>query len=1335
MLTVNPSKRATIVDICTDWWVNKGYEHSLLQVAEDMANLTPVRLDILLALAPVSPNSTKEQTNPLLKCISEQEKQIINKNDSEILEKGEIGSTKRVASTSFDQSTSKIHNRAPRKKKSKKSVDSNSQEIKLDNKEVNHLEDKKEDKEVENLERKQETDNDATKNLVIDNDAAKNLADDTNKNIKDESSENLEPEQIGEANNSLPQSKTEEKDELSKNITEVQQECFDNEKKSVIEKLENSKELQEIPKEVFEQAEESIMEVDNQEDKQLQSDLSEIVDETKNLIKVDDAKIEHVKIDDAKIENIKIDDVKIEHVKVDDLNNERKDEKIIDEKSEIPSISVNESPKKSKSINRKSDKRPSLNFLDRKRMFEDKKVDSNKSFERRSSVPVESFSSKKNVEKSDISPTKDINTLRSNSLVEPLMSPLQVQSIENEIQKLKQSHVEIEDKETTENIIDDMTSPSLIKKLSEEEQKKAKAKEILGKTIERARMNEEKRKLNTNSSVPKEKLINSQLPSIQIKIPKEQSDENILVETIETTKSDEKDDKINLELDKNKVESPVNLPVKPTPIARSYKKVTFTKDGACITETGKIYSAEGTDGTFTRIEKKSKVTHFPANESQSSCINTNESQSSCTNANFTSNLQKSDSQSSSGSTDIFDDIFDDHWSEDSIFPNFTRMKSLINEMIGEKPEKKSRRRSRAESCERNADWYNRYRRGNSNLTDHESDNDIDYDNQFKNVGSKGSLWQFLNPKSSIFERPSLLSRHFGKDFDRDFISEFDELKKRLNSDKVESSPQFSRENSQMKKDDSENKDDDMVKRSTSKENYIFKDNPKFYSRTWSKETSRSSTTSEKIISVDNEQGDDTDSPRKRIEQWLENDDFDDFRLKEPISMYATIGPRGFKNYFRQTSNRVLSDTHANPRESSSNIGKRSEKPLYEMSFTFNPNEDTKSTSAKIISNVGRQTSGESLDLQNQVVLPESSSLLDQLRTHGYRNIVTQRLTSPSRFTNPIDGDWKGFESLSDSDPKSNYRRGKSIFNSSSSFDRKQNAACRLKNKCMETNQGIAERTSDADASNKSKLFTTQLNAGFDNFNIEQSKNYQNELNLSHTVNQQNEPTDITSRVTTTYTASSTGDLPESNHPLESQKTSTNNSVTLKETLQERIHRKSFYSRFNHDRPFTSKQRGRSLFDSREQFDLGFNTRLSRFNSTSSSPSSRSSFSTDEHIFSSKSPSIGSDWFNRMEARTSQLMDDLLAANKQRTFFRDEKSNLRRRSTSLVRAPYTSQLCTKTESSYSSSRANSVDDENDNYDAFSSSTHNSKSFSNNNFSAPEVLRRAIDILTQKSLIDD
>lgn len=52
ILTVSPAKRANIVDICSHWWVNQGCDHSLTDVAEDLANLTPVRLDFLLALAP-----------------------------------------------------------------------------------------------------------------------------------------------------------------------------------------------------------------------------------------------------------------------------------------------------------------------------------------------------------------------------------------------------------------------------------------------------------------------------------------------------------------------------------------------------------------------------------------------------------------------------------------------------------------------------------------------------------------------------------------------------------------------------------------------------------------------------------------------------------------------------------------------------------------------------------------------------------------------------------------------------------------------------------------------------------------------------------------------------------------------------------------------------------------------------------------------------------------------------------------------------------------------------------------------------------------------------------
>lgn len=52
MLTVSSEKRANIGDICSHWWVNEGYSQPCLEEAEYLASLTPVRLDLLLSLAP-----------------------------------------------------------------------------------------------------------------------------------------------------------------------------------------------------------------------------------------------------------------------------------------------------------------------------------------------------------------------------------------------------------------------------------------------------------------------------------------------------------------------------------------------------------------------------------------------------------------------------------------------------------------------------------------------------------------------------------------------------------------------------------------------------------------------------------------------------------------------------------------------------------------------------------------------------------------------------------------------------------------------------------------------------------------------------------------------------------------------------------------------------------------------------------------------------------------------------------------------------------------------------------------------------------------------------------
>lgn len=59
-MTVNPNTRADIHTICSHQWLNEDYsdENQCLRVAEEMASSTPVRLDLLLSLAP-----TPKETN------------------------------------------------------------------------------------------------------------------------------------------------------------------------------------------------------------------------------------------------------------------------------------------------------------------------------------------------------------------------------------------------------------------------------------------------------------------------------------------------------------------------------------------------------------------------------------------------------------------------------------------------------------------------------------------------------------------------------------------------------------------------------------------------------------------------------------------------------------------------------------------------------------------------------------------------------------------------------------------------------------------------------------------------------------------------------------------------------------------------------------------------------------------------------------------------------------------------------------------------------------------------------------------------------------------------
>ncbi len=59
MLNVNPARRADISAICSHWWINETYAEVCLDVAEELASQTPVRLDLLLSLTAPAVNAEK----------------------------------------------------------------------------------------------------------------------------------------------------------------------------------------------------------------------------------------------------------------------------------------------------------------------------------------------------------------------------------------------------------------------------------------------------------------------------------------------------------------------------------------------------------------------------------------------------------------------------------------------------------------------------------------------------------------------------------------------------------------------------------------------------------------------------------------------------------------------------------------------------------------------------------------------------------------------------------------------------------------------------------------------------------------------------------------------------------------------------------------------------------------------------------------------------------------------------------------------------------------------------------------------------------------------------
>ena len=86
MLTVSSEKRANIGDICSHWWVNEGYPQTCLEEAEYLSSLNPVRLDILLTLAPSAARETVAvDQDPQVSFLKNKKMQTLNFNNFHLL--------------------------------------------------------------------------------------------------------------------------------------------------------------------------------------------------------------------------------------------------------------------------------------------------------------------------------------------------------------------------------------------------------------------------------------------------------------------------------------------------------------------------------------------------------------------------------------------------------------------------------------------------------------------------------------------------------------------------------------------------------------------------------------------------------------------------------------------------------------------------------------------------------------------------------------------------------------------------------------------------------------------------------------------------------------------------------------------------------------------------------------------------------------------------------------------------------------------------------------------------------------------------------------------------
>ncbi|KAI1287778.1 NUAK family SNF1-like kinase 1 [Halotydeus destructor] len=481
-------------------------------------------------------------------------------------------------------------------------------------------------------------------------------------------------------------------------------------------------------------------------------------------------------------------------------------------------------------------------------------------------------------------------------------------------------------------------------------------------------------------------------------------------------------------------------PSKPAPITRSYKKVTFTKDGACVTETGKILTTETPDGKVTRVEQKSKVTHYPTADGQAvSTETTLEESTTSFGGEIFDNLtplpiaplrmlspppisgtdggvRKSDSVSSSGSTDIFDDVFDT-WTCDTMFSNSMmggRMKSLFQNPFGRR---KGTRSKRSDSGDRREGIPGLRTSGGPTTpqTDHASDSEPEMQDLM--TGASGGLFKFMRENSRT-QKP-LFSR-----FPDDPFSGQDPFAR------------MNRMTSMFGSKDEPGEGDASASCNATPRGSVSSANvmrPASGQRRYGRTVSNQST----LLEPETGDSEDPVASRRRVEAWLRtnpeedeegNDDMTSLPTQAPTSIYATMRQpmRPMSRYARTMSGHFddpfedlfspSSPLSAFPRPMAGFMPMR---PLIQTRSVITPSGPSQS---RIIYQSGGSvptnepepsapspSTGSESAWDAPVSMPDSSPLLTQLRNQGgYRNAISvQTGRNPSSPTKSIPGSMPG----------------------------------------------------------------------------------------------------------------------------------------------------------------------------------------------------------------------------------------------------------------------------------------------------------------------------------------